>query len=123
MTYGMKDPDVVLARRILEALRERDALLGSSFGEPAWEILLELFAIQGGEEAVCVSALCKDVCAPSRVALRWVTTLEDEGKLILEAASSSSPRVRLSPATAATMRTLLSRWRQTSLAPVARAHG
>ncbi|WP_164155602.1 helix-turn-helix domain-containing protein [Sandarakinorhabdus rubra] len=45
------------------------------FGEPAWDLLLDLF-IQGERgAAVSVSSACVAAAVPTTTALRWITTL------------------------------------------------
>lgn len=48
-------------------------------GEPAWDILLDLYVAAGRGEAVSVSNACRAADAPSSTALRWLQHLEQEG--------------------------------------------
>lgn len=80
---GADRSDVVLAaaaRRYLRLRRERDALLGARlFADPAWDLLLDLFAagVEGGH--VSVSSACIAAAVPPTTALRWLKLLEDRG--------------------------------------------
>ena len=48
-------------------------------GEPAWDILLDLYAAAGRGQEVSVSSACLAADAPPSTALRWLQHLEDEG--------------------------------------------
>jgi len=48
------------------------------FGEPAWDILLDLYAAAVRGETVSVSNACRASDAPPSTALRWLQHLEDE---------------------------------------------
>jgi DNA-binding MarR family transcriptional regulator len=48
-------------------------------GEPAWDILLDLYAAAGRGEAVSVSNACLGADAPASTALRWLQHLESDG--------------------------------------------
>ena len=49
------------------------------FGEPAWDILLDLFIHQTRHEEVTVKKACLDSGARSSTAKRWLTVLRAEG--------------------------------------------
>ena len=49
------------------------------FGEPGWDMLLDLYAAAARGEAVSVSNACLAADAPPSTALRWVQHLEEEG--------------------------------------------
>lgn len=68
------------ARDILRVRRRREALFGSGlFGEPAWDMLLELYATELGGRCARASDLCRVSGVPSSTALRWIKMLEDHG--------------------------------------------
>ena len=46
------------------------------FADPAWDILLELYAAHLGQQRVTITNLCLAVEAPATTALRWLTVLE-----------------------------------------------
>jgi DNA-binding MarR family transcriptional regulator len=48
-------------------------------GEPAWDILLDLYVAAGRGEAVSVSNACRAADAPPSTALRWLQHLEHDG--------------------------------------------
>lgn len=51
------------------------------FGEPAWDILLDLFIRQASSERVLVKSACIGAAAPATTALRWINALEEQGLL------------------------------------------
>lgn len=68
------------ARSIIRVRCGRAALFSSDlFGEPAWDMLLELYATELADRVACVSGVCRDSGAPFSTALRWIKMLEDNG--------------------------------------------
>lgn len=68
-----------LVRAIQSARRRRDALFTSDlFADPAWDMLLELYALYLEQKRVSVSSLCIAAYVPATTALRWVAKLEEE---------------------------------------------
>lgn len=49
------------------------------FGEPSWDMLLDLFIAQGRERPVSVSSACIASSMPQSTALRYVGLLEKVG--------------------------------------------
>ncbi len=79
-------PDFKLIQLILKLRAKRRKLFDSRlFGEPAWDILLELYYSDLRRRAETVSGLCIASGAPSTTALRWLQALENEGLLRREA--------------------------------------
>ena len=67
-------------RTILRVRAQRRAVFGSSlFGEPSWDMLLELYDAHFKARRECVSSLCIASGVPSTTALRWIGHLEQEG--------------------------------------------
>jgi DNA-binding MarR family transcriptional regulator len=54
----------------------------SLFGEPAWDILLELLRAGSEEREVTIPELCEAVGVPGSIALRWLNTLANEGLIV-----------------------------------------
>ncbi|MEI9927580.1 MAG: winged helix DNA-binding protein [Sphingomonas sp.] len=52
---------------------------GELFADPAWDMLLDLFAAQLEHRRVSVSSLCIAAAVPPTTALRWIGTLHDAG--------------------------------------------
>ena len=67
-----------LLKEVIEARRVRDRHFdGSLFGEPAWDILLELYASELAQMPLTVTQLCIGAAVPSSTALRWISNLEN----------------------------------------------
>lgn len=49
------------------------------FGEPAWDMLLDLFAARLQNRSISVSSACIAASVPSTTALRWLGVLENAG--------------------------------------------
>jgi len=93
---------------ILAALRARHELFGQDlFSDPAWEILLELYAAQLGQREISREDLARLIPAPTSVSDRWLVELSKRG-LIEE--NHSSGCVRLSSVAHASLSQLARRW-------------
>ena len=67
-------------RRVLAARRIRERQLGQDlFADPAWDLLLEAFAAELGQEHTSVSQLCLATNVPQSVAIRWIDKLAQDG--------------------------------------------
>ena len=67
-------------RSVLKLRAARRSIFGSAlFGEPAWEVLLELYEAQLTGRPESVSSLCYASGVPATTALRWIHNLEKEG--------------------------------------------
>ncbi len=100
---GQDEPGIAhdrraLAERARSAYRERrlrsQFFTGSDlFGEPAWDLLLDLFinAIEG--KSVPVTSACIGAAVPTTTALRWLAILESRGMVEREADSSDARRI------------------------------
>jgi hypothetical protein len=66
------------ARLHYKARRARTTLFGAPdlFGEPAWDILVDLFIAAEEGKRISVSSLCIASAAPMTTALRWISILE-----------------------------------------------
>ncbi|WP_353229162.1 MarR family transcriptional regulator [Novosphingobium sp.] len=74
-----------LARRAYGDRRRRDRLFQSGlFGEPAWDILLDLFISAKQCKRVSVTSACIGAAVPSTTALRWLAVLEQQGHIVRE---------------------------------------
>lgn len=93
-------------RQILKARRKRDTFFGPDlFADPAWDILLEVFAAEAASQKISVSAACIAAAVPSTTALRWLAKLEQVGLIVRSADNLDRRRhwVHLSPAATAAM--------------------
>lgn len=69
-----------LAKEILRSRRQREKSFGADlFGEPAWDILLELYAAESTQKRLSVSGACYASAVPYTTGLRWVLKLEKDG--------------------------------------------
>ncbi|HYC94604.1 MAG TPA: MarR family winged helix-turn-helix transcriptional regulator [Sphingomicrobium sp.] len=69
-------------RAILKMRRNRAKFFKSDlFADPAWDILLELFAAELGQQRVSVTSACLGAAVPATTALRWIGQLESQGLL------------------------------------------
>ena len=88
------------AAQIIARRRARHAHFGAQdiFGEPAWDILLDLYVRRDGEESISVKSACVNAGVPANTALRWLRALELEGLLCCEDGPCDQDRslVRLS---------------------------
>jgi hypothetical protein len=77
-----------IARRASADRRRRSEIPGTTdlFGEPAWDILLNLFIAGCEGRRLSLGALCAGAGAPESTALRWITILENRGMIIREGA-------------------------------------
>jgi DNA-binding MarR family transcriptional regulator len=83
------------AKAILRFRRERTKTIPADlFGEPAWEMLLELFCQFAGGAAVSLKSITIASGAPQTTALRQIDKLESEG-LIKRRPSTTDGRVTL----------------------------
>jgi hypothetical protein len=98
---------LALARKAYALRRKRASLFGNAdlFGEPAWDILLDLFIAQGEGKQVSVSSACIGSASPPTTGLRWLGILADEGLILRENDPADHRRVlvRLTPAGTAAM--------------------
>ncbi|MCW3834536.1 hypothetical protein ACFQ1E_04290 [Sphingomonas canadensis] len=65
-------------RAVIRARRMRSQFFrGDLFADPAWDMLLDLFAAHLERRRVSVSSLCIAAAVPPTTALRWIGTLHD----------------------------------------------
>lgn len=100
-SHASKEPAhvsaVELAKRIYDARRARNLCFSSAselFGEPGWDILLDLFIAGERRREVSVTSCCIAAAVPSTTALRWISTLCERG-LIEQTPDAKDARRRL----------------------------
>lgn len=87
------DVDEARIRRLLKARRLRESRLGINFfADPAWDIVLEVFAATLGGQRISVSGVCQAGSVPDTTALRWVKKLEQEGWFVRRADPTDARR-------------------------------
>ena len=74
------------AREAYATRRKRGAIFGNPelFGEPAWDILLDLYIAHVENKAVSVSSACIGSAAPPTTGLRWLGVLTEHGLILRE---------------------------------------
>ena len=98
-----------LVRAMLSARRARASHFGEGlFADPAWDILLELYAAHLSQVRVSVGAACAASAVPPSTAIRWIDKLEDARWLLREEDRLDSRRtwVRLTEQALSAMRDL-----------------
>ncbi|HEY7811422.1 MAG TPA: MarR family winged helix-turn-helix transcriptional regulator [Allosphingosinicella sp.] len=102
--------DAGLVRAMIRARRLRDQFFHSDlFADPAWDMLLDLFAARLEKRKVAVSSLCIAAAVPPTTALRWIKSLSDQGLFVRTADAEDGRRVfiELSDATAVALENYL----------------
>lgn len=97
---GVNDEVLYVARRLYAERRRRDRFFpGDLFGEPSWDILLDLFIAGREERRVPTTSACIGANVPPTTALRWLRILESRGLVEREGDRRDGRRtfVRLSP--------------------------
>ena len=84
-----------MARRAYATRRKRAAIFGNPelFGEPAWDILLDLYIAFVHEKPVSVSSACIGSAAPPTTGLRWLGVLAEHGLVAREQDPDDQRRV------------------------------
>ncbi|MEM1195873.1 MAG: winged helix DNA-binding protein [Pseudomonadota bacterium] len=70
-----------MARTAYAKRRKRVSIFGDPelFGEPGWDILLDLYIAQAEQKPVSVSSACIGSASPPTTGLRWLGVLADQG--------------------------------------------
>jgi len=89
----------------------RQAFAADLFADPAWDMLLELYAIKCEDRRISISKLSFAAGVPSTTALRWIDKLEVEGLVVRTEDPMDARRVwiALSPSGLAAMDSYLRR--------------
>ena len=98
---------------VLLVRRARASVLGENlFSDPAWDILLELYAAFLAGRRVTLSELARVTGTPARITARWIQALEQSGNISVDR-NQESPfliYVELSDEGAARMQRLADQW-------------
>lgn len=85
------------AKRVRAWIRKRRArehfFPSDLFADPAWDMLLDLYAARLEGQMVSVSSLCIAAAVPATTALRWIKTLTDSGLFEREADDKDGRRI------------------------------
>lgn len=88
--------DVLACARYLYRLRRlRNRVFEDPdlFGEPAWDMLLDLYIAANEGKRVSVTSACIGAAVPTTTALRWIGILEQRGLLRREADTLDGRRI------------------------------
>lgn len=86
-----------LIRRFQKARRIRAELICEDlFADPAWDLLLELYATKLGQQRTSLSSASNASGVPMSTALRWIAALEERDLVIRERDPLDARRVWLS---------------------------
>jgi hypothetical protein len=73
-------PAADAVRKVIRTRRLRDSFFDAAlFADPAWDMLLDLFAARIEGDHVAVSSLCIAAAVPPTTALRWIKMMTDHG--------------------------------------------
>jgi DNA-binding MarR family transcriptional regulator len=87
-------PNAVKIREMIKLRRLRDQHFPPDlFADPAWDILLDLYAANLEGKSVSVSSLCIAAAVPPTTALRWITTMTEHGALVRKQDPNDARRV------------------------------
>lgn len=91
---GVPAPAAENVRAMVRARRLRAQFFDSElFADPAWDMLLDLYAARLDQHRVAVSSLCIASAVPATTALRWIKTLTDRGLFVRRADPTDGRRV------------------------------
>lgn len=89
-------PSAATVRTILRHRRTRDSFFnGGLFCDPAWDILLDLLVAHIENQKVSVSSLAIAASVPATTALRWISTMTEQGLLDRELDPFDGRRVHI----------------------------
>ena len=106
-TGDMPDVSADMVRSVIRARRLRDRYFaGDLFGDPAWDMLLDLLQAEISQLRVPVSSLCIAAAVPATTALRWLKTMVSRGLFVRRADPHDGRRVfvELAPAASQALR-------------------
>ena len=96
---------------LLLARRARDELLGRDlFSDPAWDLLLELYAAKLGRRAMTLRDLALATGTPPSTTARWLSALDERGLIMSSAAAVGQARIALSAEGLSKLERLARRW-------------
>ncbi len=83
VTGGPPLPDPQVVRQIIANRQARSRFFDADlFGDPAWDMLLDLTAAHAEGTQVSVTSLCIAAAVPATTALRWLTQMVESGIFI-----------------------------------------
>ena len=86
-----------LVRRLIRKRRQRDQHFPSDlFADPAWDMMLDLYAAHYERREISVSSLCIAAAVPATTALRWIKTMVEDGRFVRVADPEDGRRIIVS---------------------------
>ena len=80
LSGGLPLPDPHAVRQMIANRQARSRFFDADlFGDPAWDMLLDLTAAHGEGAQVSVTSLCIAAGVPATTALRWLTQMVESG--------------------------------------------
>lgn len=116
---GSARDNAALARSYLANRRRRSEMFGDGlFADPAWDMLLDLYANEQEQQQICITSACLAGGVPSTTALGWLLKLEKQGFVLRSRDPCDGRRafLHLSPATSA----MIESWLTTTFAGMPR---
>ncbi|MCU0729101.1 MAG: MarR family transcriptional regulator [Sphingopyxis sp.] len=81
-------------RQLIRRRRMREEFFGPDlFADPAWDMMLDLYAARLEYHRVSVSSLCIAAAVPATTALRWIKTLTEAGLFTRESDQHDGRRI------------------------------
>lgn len=81
-------------RLLLRQRRMREQYFPADlFADPAWDMLLDLYAARLEHQPVSVSSLCTAAAVPATTALRWIKTMTEAGLFVRESDPQDGRRI------------------------------
>lgn len=86
-----------LVRRLIRKRRQREQHFPSDlFADPAWDMMLDLYAAHYERREISVSSLCIAAAVPATTALRWIKTMVEDGRFVRVADPDDGRRIIVS---------------------------
>jgi hypothetical protein len=85
------------AKKLYRDRRDREQMFGAPnlFGEPVWDMLLDLFIAAEECKQISVSSLCIASAAPMTTALRWIGIMESQSLIVRQGDPTDLRRIYL----------------------------
>jgi hypothetical protein len=85
LNFNMDDQVLQAAKMIYRSRRRRQSYFGYlefEFGEPSWDIMLDLFIAEREGRAISVSSAVIASAVPPTTGLRWLKTMEEREQIV-----------------------------------------
>ncbi len=119
VTALLEAVDAATVRQALRARRLRDSFFHAGlFEDPAWDMLLDLFAAELEHSRVSVSSLCIAAAVAPTTALRWISKMTEAELFVRQPDPQDRRRafMALSPRASQAMRSYVAAARRAQLA-------